>query len=189
MRSDLLNKNSGQYLEKDIFDALGGTKKVLSFGGSTEEALLDSATTAFTADDIIKSAGALDVSVPPGHNAPLKIIIDRVLFCCTVAAGATMVGNIFVGTTADEAVNAAVTSGTEIFGAGASMIGPDGSGATTGYTEADLNFNSAAIVYATPGIVLPVATKYVYVCTETAINHATNFDAGRYNVQIEYTVL
>ena len=189
MRSDLLNTNSGQYLEKDIFDALGGTKKVLSFGGSTEEALLDSATTAFTADDIIKSAGALDVSVPPGHNAPLKIIIDRVLFCCTVAAGATMVGNIFVGTTASEAVNAAVTSGTEIFGAGASMIGPDGSGATTGYTEADLNFNSAAIVYATPGIVLPVATKYVYVCTETAINHATNFDAGRYNVQIEYTVL
>ena len=189
MRADVINTNSGQYLEKDIFDALGGTKKVLSFGGSTEEALLDSATTAFTADDIIKSAGALDVSVPPGHNAPLKIIIDRVLFCCTVAAGATMVGNIFVGTTADEAVNAAVTSGTEIFGAGASMIGPDGSGATTGYTEADLNFNSAAIVYATPGIVLPVATKYVYVCTETDINHVTNYNAGRYNVQIEYTVL
>ena len=189
MRSKYLNENSSSYVVDDGFNELGGTKKVLSFGGSTAEHLLDSATTAFTADDIIHDAGALDVTVPAGHNDPLKIIIDRVLFCCTVAAGATMVGNIFVGTTADEAINAAVTSGTEIFGAGASMIGPDGSGATTGYTEADLNFNSAAIVYATPGIVLPVATKYVYVCTETAINHATNYNAGRYNVQIEYTVL
>ena len=189
MRSDLLNKNSGQYFEKDTFNELGGTKKVLSFGGSTEEALLDSATTAFSSNDIIKDAGALDVSVPAGHNEPLKIIIDRAVFCCTVAAGTTMVGNIFIGTTADEAINAAVTSGTEVFGDGASMVAPDGTGGTTGYTEADLDFNSAALTYATPSIVLPVATKYVYVCTHTAINHATNFDAGRYNVQIEYTVL
>ena len=56
-------------------------------------------------------------------------------------------------------------------------------------TEADLDFNSAGITFCTPGIVLPVATKYVYVCTHTGIGHATNFDAGRYNVQIEYTVL
>ena len=189
MRSDLLNSNSDSYVAGDGFNELGGTKKVLSFGASTEEAFLDSATTAFTADDIIHYAGALNVTVPAGHNDPLKIIIDRAVFCCTVAAGATMVGNIFIGTTADEAINAAVTSGTEVFGAGASMVAPDGTGGTTGYTEADLNFNSAALTYAAPGIVLPVATKYVYVCTETAINHATNYDAGRYNVQIEYTVL
>ena len=189
MRSDILNSNSGDYIVDDGFNELGGTKKVLSFGGSTAEHLLDSATTTFSSNDIIHSAGALDVTVPAGHNDPLKIIIDRVVFCCNVAAGATMVGNIFVGTTADEAINAGVTSGTEIFGAGASMVAPDGTGGTTGYTEADLNFNSAGLTYATPGIVLPVATKYVYVCTETAINHATNFNAGRYNVQIEYTVL
>ena len=189
MRADLLNKNSGQYFEKDTFNELGGTKKVLSFGGSTEEGLLDSATTAFSSNDIIKSAGALDVSVPAGHNAPLKIIIDRVVFCCTVAAGTTMVGNIFVGTTADEAINAAVTSGTEIVGAGATQLSPEGYALATTATEADLDFNSAGITFCTPGIVLPVATKYVYVCTHTAINHATNFDAGRYNVQIEYTVL
>ena len=189
MRSDLLNANSGSYVADDGFTELGGTKKVLSFGGSTAEHLLDSATTAFASNDIIHYAGALDVTVPAGHNDPLKIIIDRVAFCCTVVTGTTMVGNIFVGTTADEAINAAVTGGTEIFGAGASMIAPDGSGGTTGYTEADLDFNSAALTYAMPGIVLPVATKYVYVCTHTAINHATNFNAGRYNVQIEYTVL
>ena len=189
MRSDLLNSNSDSNVAGDGFNELGGTKKVLSFGASTEEAILGSATTAFASNDIIHYAGALDVTVPAGHNDPLKIIIDRAVFCCTVAAGTTMVGNIFVGTTADEAINAAVTSGTEIFGAGASMVAPDGTGGTTGYTEADLDFNSAALTYATPSIVLPVATKYVYVCTHTAINHATNFDAGRYNVQIEYTVL
>ena len=189
MRSDVINSSSGSYLDKDILNRLGGSKRVLSFGATTAEAVLDSATTAYSSNDIIHSAGALDVSVPSGFNPALKILIDRVVFCCDVAAGTTMVGNIFVGTTADESLNAAVTSGTEIVGAGASMVAPDGSGGTTGYTEADLNFNSAAVTYAMPGIVLPVATKYVYVCTHTAINHATNFDAGRYNVQIEYTVL
>ena len=189
MRSDIINKSSGSYFDKSTFNELGGTKKVMSFGATTEERILDSATTAYSSNDIIHYAGALDVTVPGGHNQPLKIVIDRVVFCCNVAAGTTMVGNIFVGTTADEAVNAAVTSGTEIVGDGASMVAPDGSGATTGYTEADLNFNSAGLTYAAPGIVLPVATKYVYVCTETALNHATNYNAGRYNVQIEYTVL
>ena len=45
------------------------------------------------------------------------------------------------------------------------------------------------IEWCAPNIVLPVATKYVYVCTNTAINHATNFDAGRWNLVIEYTIV
>ncbi len=189
MRSDYLNENSSSNVSNDGFSELGGTKKVLSFGATTKESILDSATTAYSSNDIIHYGGALDVTVPDGHNSPLKIVIDRVVFCCNIAAGTTMVGNIFVGTTADEAVNAAVTSGTEVVGAGATQLSPEGYALATTATEADLNFNSAGVTYCTPGIILPVATKHVYVCTHTAINHATNFDAGRYNVQIEYTVL
>ena len=36
---------------------------------------------------------------------------------------------------------------------------------------------------------LLAANEYMYFRTVTAINHATNFDAGRYNVAIEYTVI
>ena len=167
MRSDIVNSNSNSYVVDDGFSELGGTKKVLSFGGSTAEHLLDSATTAFTADDIIHDAGALDVTVPAGHNDPVKILIEKILVCTTT-----------------------VTGRVELFGAGATQLSPEGYGLATTATEADdLDFNSATIGWAAPGIILPVATKYIYVCTTTAINHATNFNAGRYNVQIEYTVL
>ena len=189
MRSDYLNENSSSNVSNDGFNELGGIKKILTFGGDCRESVLDSATTAYADNDIIAYMGALDVTVPLGMNDPLKIVIDRVTFCCNVATGTTMTGVIAAGTSANEALNGAVTGAVEVVGASASMVAPDGSGGTTGYSEADLNLNSAAVTYAMPGIVLPVATKYMYFCTVTAINHATNFDAGRYNVAIEYTVI
>ena len=190
MRSDLLNANSGSYVAGDGFSELGGTKKIMSFGGSTAEHLLDSASTAYADLDVIHNAGALDVTVPAGHNDPVKILIEKILVCTTTVTGTTMVGTIAAGTASDDALNAAVTGRVELFGAGATQLSPEGYGLATTATEADdLDFNSATIGWAAPGIILPVATKYIYVCTTTAINHATNFNAGRYNVQIEYTVL
>ena len=189
MRSDYLNENSSSNVSNDGFSELGGVKKILTYGGDCRESRLDSATTGFSDNDSIAYMGALDVTVPIGLNDPLKIVIDRVTFCCNVATGTTMTGTIAAGTSENEALNGAVTGAVELVGASASMVAPDGSGGTTGYTEADLNLNSAAVTYAMPGIVLPVATKYMYFRTVTAINHATNFDAGRYNCQIEYTVL
>ena len=189
MRSDVLNSSSGSYVVDDGFSELGGVKKILTYGGSLNDGVLDSATTAYGANDSIGYMGALDVTVPIGFNEPLKIVIDKVIFCCNVAAGNAFTGNIAAGTSASDALNAAVTSPTEIVGAAASMVAPDGTGATTGYTEADLNFNSAGVTYAAPNIVLPVATKHLYVRTETAANSATDFTAGRYNVIVEYTVI
>lgn len=189
MRSDIFNSNSNSSIRDDGFNELGGTKKILSFGGSMEDAILDSASTAYASNDVILNVGALDVTVPAGHNDPLKIVVDRIVFCQTVAAGATMVGNIAAGTASDDALNAAVTGRVELFGAGATQLSPEGYGLATTATEADIDFNAAGVTLCTPGIVLPVATKYIYVCTHTAINHATNYNAGRYNCQIEYTVL
>jgi hypothetical protein len=190
MRSDLLNKNSGQYVADDGFSELGGTKKILTYRGSLSEAILDSATTAYSDNDVIANVGALDVSVPVELNDPVKILIERVIVCTTTVTGTSMVGNIAVGTADDDALNAAVTGRVELFGAHATQLSPEGYSLATTATEADdLNFNSATMGWCSPGIILPVATKYIYVCTTTAINHATNFNNGRYNVQIEYTVL
>jgi len=189
MRGDFLNVNSSSNVSNDGFSEVGGVKKVLTFGGDCRESRLDSDTTAYSDNDIIAYMGALDVTVPEGFNDPLKIVIDRVTFCCNIVTGTTMTGTIAAGTAANEALNGAVTGAVELVGASASMISADGSGGTTAYTEADLNLNSAAVTYASPGIVLPVATKYMYFRTVTAINHATNFDAGRWNVIIEYTVI
>ena len=189
MRSDYLNENSSSNVSNDGFSELGGVKKILTFGGDCRDSILDSATTAYADNDIIAYMGALDVTVPIGFNDPLKIVIDRVTFCCNVVTGTTMTGTIGAGTSENEALNGAVTGAVELVGASASMVAPDGSGGTTGYTEADLNFNSAGVTYASPNIVLPVATKYLYARTVTAINHATNFTAGRWSCVIEYTLV
>ena len=182
MRSDVLNSSSNSYRDADVLGVVG-SKRVMSFGGDCRESRLDSATTGYTANDIILSAGALDTSHAKGHNAALKILIDRVVFCCDVATGTTMVGNIFVGTNAGGGTWANLASNYNV-GIGQDTLG----GALSGALGNTVIGHSAG-TYAMPSIVLPVATKYVYVCTHTAINHATNFDIGRWNVQIEYTVI
>ena len=144
MKSDVINPNSSSFESQEAHE-VGGTKKIFTYSGSTAEALLDSASTAYADTDIVAYAGALDVSVPDGYHSASKILVDKITWNCSVAAGATMVGSLAAGT--------------------------------------------AGIMWAQPLIILPVATNYIYVRTTTAINHATNFNAGRYQLQIEYSVL
>ena len=162
-----------------------GCKKVQSFNGSL--ANIGDGSSAFGADDVLVELGTLDISVPTGMNTPTKIIIDKVYFNVTTAAGQTLVGHLSLSATTGTAANAAVSSPTEIFGAGASMVAPDGSGGTTGYTEADLNYNSAALTYASPNIAVATTLKYLYACTTTTLG--ADATAGRFNVVVEYTVL
>jgi len=179
MRSDSLNKNSSSF-GSQFSEELGGVKKVLSFAGDCIEARLDSATTAYADGDIIQYMGALDTSVPDGYNAAIKIIVSKVLFVCKTATGTAMTGNVKAGTAANEAVNGAVTGGVELFGAGATQLSP----------EDKIDFNSANNAeWAAPHIVLPAATNQIYMCTNTTINHATNFDAGRWSCIVEYILV
>tara|TARA_R100000995_G_scaffold67943_1_gene36570 strand:- start:365 stop:937 length:573 start_codon:yes stop_codon:yes gene_type:complete len=190
MRSDSLNKNSSSF-GSQFSEELGGVKKVLSFAGDCIEARLDSATTAYADGDIIQYMGALDTSVPDGYNAAIKIIVSKVLFVCKTATGTAMTGNVKAGTAANEAVNGAVTGGVELFGAGATQLSPEGYDLATTATEADkINFNSANNAeWAAPHIVLPAATNHIYMCTNTTINHASNFDAGRWSCVVEYILV
>ena len=190
MRSDVLNSNSSSF-GQGFVEELGGVKKVLTFAGDCNEKRLDSATTAYADNDIIQYMGALDTSVPDGYNAAIKIVVTKVYFVCKTATGNAMTGSVAAGTVANEAVNTAVTGAVELFGAGATQLSPEGYDLATTATEADkIDFNSANnCEWAAPHIVLPVATNHVYMRTNTAINHATNFTAGRWSCVIEYTLV
>ena len=188
MRSDVLNKNSSSHLQfepaaKEVVDL--GAKKIVSFAGSLAGST--AADTQYADNDIMVELGALDVSVPSGLGTAQKILIEKCIFSCTTAAGQTLAGNIQLSATSGSAENGAVSSGTEIFGAGASMVAPDGSGATTGYTEADLNFNSVGITYASPHIAVDTSLVNVYACTTTTLN--ADATAGRFSLQIEYSII
>jgi hypothetical protein len=190
MRSDKYEENSNSFGDGFVKE-LAGLKKVLSFAGDCKEARLDSATTAYGAGDIIQYMGALDTGVPDDYNDAIKVVVTKVIAVCTVATGATMTGSVVAGTTANEAVNAAPTGAVELFGAGATQLSPEGYDLATTATEADkIDFNSANnCEWTAPHIVLPVATNQIYMCTNTAINHATNFDAGRWSCVVEYILV
>ena len=188
MRSKYLNENSGSYVVDDGFSELGGVKKIFTYRGTLEDSILDSATTAYADNDAIANCGALDVTVPGGFEAATKILIEKIVFMPSTAAGNTSVGNINAGTSSSDALNAAITGQVELMGAGATYRNANLAADLT-ITEVDCDFNGSTIQWAQPLIILPVATNNVYVGTTTALNHATNFDAGRYQFSIEYTVL
>lgn len=188
MRADVLNENSGFNYGNAFVNELGGTKKIFTYTGSTDEDVLDSATTAFADNDAIANCGPLDVTVPAGYQDPTKILVEKIVWMPTTATGTTMVGNINAGTAGTDAINAAITGQVELMGAGVTYRDPN-LAANLSIAEVDIDFNASTMQYCQPFIILPVATKYIYVGTTTTINHATNFDAGRYQFQIEYTVL
>ena len=195
MRSDVFNVNSGNYGKLmvdngsgDDVHVMAGTKKWSSYVGSLADTNADSVT--YGDNDILVQLGAFDTSLPDGYATATKILVEKIVVVVSTASGATHVGHISAGTTAGELSNAAPTGRVELFGAGATNLSPEGYSLATTATEADdLNYNSATVTWAAPNIQLPVATKYLYACTHTAINHATNFDAGRWNLAIYYTVL
>ena len=183
MRSDVLNSNSNKYAGLDAQDSQVielGTKKIQTFVGSL--ASITAGSTAYADNDIMQELGTLDITVPSGFHTPSKIVIEKVIFSCNTASGGTHVGNFQLSATSGSAENGGVTTGTEIAGAGATYV-------NTGLnaTEADFNFNSAGITVAQSGVVVATSLVHLYACTTTALDG--DFTAGRYTVQVEYSVL
>ena len=187
MRGDFLNESSGNY-GQGFVEELGGVKKVFTFAGDCKESRLDSASTAYADNDIIQYCGSLDVSLPDGMHSATKILVEKIFWMPSTAVGDTMVGNVSAGTAPSEAVNGAATGQVELMGAGATYRNAN-LAADLSITEVDLNFEGTTVQWAQPLIILPVATNHIYLCTTTTVNHASNFDAGRYQFSIEYTVL
>mgnify|MGYP003124368181 CR=1 FL=1 len=161
-----------------------GCKKIQAFAGSLADTNGDAVQ--YADNDALVYLGALDVTVPDGLNAATKILIEKVTVVVGTAAGTALEGNLALGTAASEATNGAITGPTEIVGAGATQLSPEGYGLATTATEADLNFNAAALTFAAPNITVATTKIHLYARTTTTLN--ADATAGRFNVLVEYTV-
>ena len=180
---------TGSLIANSTTNAIG-TTKVQAFGASL--AATNGGTTTYADNDILVEIGDLDATLPTtfaNSTAPTHFLIEKVLIKTQVASGGTHVGNIQASATSGTATNSAVSSGTEIVGAGAVAISGTIS-ADASVTEIDINLNNSAgaIHVFTPNITLPVATKSLYLCTTTTINN-NSFQAGRYAITVEYSLV
>ena len=161
-----------------------GTRKIQTFVGS----LADTNTSAAYADgDCLVELGTLDTSTPSGIVTPTKFFIHRALVGITTAAGQTLVGSLQLSATSGTGTNSAVSSGTEIVGAGVTSFN-DQLSATQSITEVDINFNNTAGNYHIfrPNVTAAIASKYLYAAATTTLN--ADASAGRFTVELEYSV-
>ena len=159
-----------------------GTHKFQSFAGTL--ASTDTGD-AYGDEDVLVELGTLNTDAPDDLVTPSKFFIHRALIGITTAAGQTLVGGLMLSATSGTATNSAVSSGTEIVGAGVASFNPRIS-ATDSVTEIDINLNSATPHIFHPNIVAAVAKKYLYAFSTTAVN--ADITAGRFTVLAEYTV-
>ena len=162
-----------------------GTRKIQSFVGTL--ASTDAASTAYGDGDVLVELGALNTDAPDGLVTPSKFFIHKALIGITTAAGQTLVGGLSLSATSGTATNSAVSSGTEIVGAGVASFNPRIS-ATDSVTEVDINFNNTAGNYHVfaPNITAAIASKNLYAFATTAVN--ADVTAGRFTVELEYSV-
>ena len=162
-----------------------GTRKIQSFVGTL--ASTDAASTAYGDGDVLVELGTLNTDAPDGLVTPSKFFIHKALIGITTAAGQTLVGGLSLSATSGTATNTAVSSGTEIVGAGVASFNPRIS-ATDSVTEVDINFNNTAGNYHVfaPNITAAIASKNLYAFATTAVN--ADITAGRFTVELEYSV-
>jgi hypothetical protein len=161
-----------------------GTRKFHTFVGTL--AGTDTGT-AYADGDVLVELGTLDTSAPSGIVGVSKFYIHRALIGITTAAGQTLVGGLSLSATSGTATNTAVSSGTEIVGAGVASFNPRIS-ATDAVTEIDVNYGATAGLYHVfnPNINAAIASKYLYAFTTTTLN--ADASAGRFTVELEYSV-
>ena len=161
-----------------------GSRKIQTFVGSL--AGTDTGT-AYADNEVLVELGTLNTDAPDGLVTPTKFFIHRALIGITTAAGQTLVGNLQLSTTSGTATNAAVTAGTEIVGAGVTSFNEQLS-ATQSVTEIDINYNDTAGNYHifVPNVTAAIARKHLYACTTTTLN--ADATAGRFTVELEYSV-
>ena len=162
-----------------------GTRKFQSFAGTL--ASTNAATTAYGDGDVLVELGTLNTDAPDDLVTPSKFFIHRALIGITTAAGETLVGGLSLSATSGTSTNSAVSSGTEIVGAGVTSFNEQLS-ATQSITEIDVNFNNTAGNYHifVPNVTAAIASKYLYAFSTTAVN--ADITAGRFTVELEYSV-
>ena len=161
-----------------------GTRKIQTVVGSVADT--DTAS-AYADGDVLVELGTLDTNAPSGIVTASKFFIHRALVGITTAAGQTLVGSLQLSATSGTGTNSAVSSGTEIVGAGVTSFN-DQLSATQSITEVDINFNNTAGNYHIfrPNVTAAIASKYLYAAATTTLN--ADASAGRFTVELEYSV-
>jgi|TARA_B110000285_G_C14846695_1_gene477964 hypothetical protein len=161
-----------------------GTRKIQSFAGTF--AATDTGT-AYADNDVLVELGTLNTDHPDDLVTASKFFIHRALIGITTAAGQTLIGSLQLSATSGTTTNTAVSSGTEIVGAGVTSFNEQLS-ATQSVTEVDINFNNTAGNYHifVPNVTSAIASKYLYAAATTTLN--ADASAGRFTVELEYSV-
>ena len=162
-----------------------GNRKIQTFAGTL--ASTDAATTAYGDGDVLVELGTLNTDHPDDLVTATQFFIHKALIGITTVSGPTLVGGLSLSATSGTATNSAVSSGTEIVGAGVTSFNEQLS-ATQSITEIDVNLNNTAGNYHifVPNVTAAIASKYLYAFTTTAIN--ADITAGKFTVELEYSV-
>ena len=161
-----------------------GSRKIQTFVGS----LAGTDTSSAYADgDVLVELGTLNTDHPDALVTASKFFIHKAVIGITTAAGQTLVGSLQLSATSGTATNAAVSSSTEIVGAGVAAFSPTVSAALS-VTEIDINFNNSAGNFHVfePNVTAPIASTHLYAAATTTLN--ADATAGRFTVELEYSV-
>ena len=161
-----------------------GTRKIQTFVGTL--ASTDTAS-AYADGDVLVELGTLNTDAPDGLVTPTKFFIHKAVIGITTACGQTLAGSLQLSATSGTATNAAVSSGTEIVGAGVTIFDPQVSAAGS-VTEIDINFNDTAGNFHVfePNVSAPIASTHLYAAATTTLN--ADASAGRFTVELEYSL-
>ena len=161
-----------------------GSRKIQTFAGTL--AATDAASTAYADGDCLVELGPLNTDHPDDLVTASKFFIHKAVIGITTAAGQTLAGNLALSATSGTATNAAV-SGTEIVGAGVAAFSTTLSAALS-ITEIDINFNNTAGNFHVfePNVSAPIANTALYARATTTVN--ADITAGRFTVELEYSV-
>ena len=140
-----------------------GTRKIQTFAVSL--ASTNAAATTYGDNDVLVELGELNTDHPDALVTASKFFIHKVVLGITTAAAsdAQSLANLQLSATSGTATNSAVSSGTEIVGAGVASFNPRIS-ATDSVTEVDIDLDATAGTYHVfhPNITAAIASKYLY---------------------------
>ena len=138
---------------------------------------------------MLPELGALNTDHPDALVTASKFFIHKVVLGVTTAAAADAqsLANLQLSATSGTATNTAISSGTEIVGAGVASFNPRIS-ATDSVTEVDIDLDATAGLFHvfTPNITAAIASKNLYLGAGAACD--TALTAFRGTLEIEYSV-
>ena len=162
-----------------------GTRKIQTFAISLADT--NAASVTYADNDVLVELGELNTDHPDDLVTASKFFIHKVVLGITTAAAsdANSLANLQLSATSGTATNTAISSGTEIVGAGVASFNPRIS-ATDSVTEVDIDLDATAGTFHVfePNISAAIASKNLYLGAGSACD--TALTAFRGTLEIEY---